>query len=270
MWKRIVLVLCILLVLSGCQGESLDNEGVYYQKIDVREVGQNYNPLALYAYQLLCCNDQMYTSALHYQASDKECLNSDIILGDEIGIVYGNHCLFWSTDKEKLLESTGEGKIYQINGYDESFRIAVCYETTLPYTDTQTLYNIVVFEHLNDITLKKGSELYEDRFHLPEAVTVRGEMKDEGVLCELSTEEETIKEFLNAMNKGIFLNKHDEEYPSLDSYQGYPLSFYDSMGLIISIMVYEEGYVSMEQRLRDAFVLKMDEKQCKNIIEKMY
>ena len=74
MWKRIVLVLCILLVLSGCQGESLDNEGVYYQKIDVREVGQNYNPLALYACQLLCCNDQMYTSALHYQARDKGCI----------------------------------------------------------------------------------------------------------------------------------------------------------------------------------------------------
>ena len=214
------------------------------------------------------CNDQIYTSALYYSATEKEDLADDIILGDEIGNVFGNHWQFWSVDEALLLESTCEGKLYRINGYDENFRIALYHEISMPFMETS--YHVVVFEHLNDITLKKGSELYEDRFHLSEAVTVRGEMKEEEVLCELSTEEETIKEFLDAMNKGVFWDKLDEEYLSLDSYQGYPLSFYDSMGLATSIMVYKEGYVSMEQRLRDAFVLKMDEQQCKNIIEKMY
>ena len=61
------------------------------------------------------CNDQIYTSALYYSATEKEDLADDIILGDEIGNVFGNHWQFWSVDEALLLESTCEGKLYRIN-----------------------------------------------------------------------------------------------------------------------------------------------------------
>ena len=270
MRKRMILMLCMILVLGGCKKES-DNTGVYYQKISEYEVGQVYNSMALYMCELLYYNGKIYTSTMHYRETEKEDLDCDTILGDEIGNVFGNHYVFWATDEDKLAANTGEGKIYQINGYDEDFRIAVYYEayheTLLP---PETSYNVVVFERLNDITLHRGDELFEDRLHLSESATVRSDTKEEGVWNELSAEDAAIKEFLDAMNDGVFLNTQDEEYLSLGSLQGYPLSFCDSLGLVTKIMVYEEGYVSMEQRGGKAFVLKMDADKCESILEKMY
>ena len=263
MRKRIILLLCMLLVLGGCGKEASDNTGVYYQKISEKEVSAKYNSMALYMCSLLYYNGRMYISTFRYQAAEKEDLDCTI-LGDEIGSVFRNHYQYWSTDEDKLSESTGEEKIYRINGYDEDFRIAVYYEAyyemMLP---PATTYNLIVFERLNDITLYSGNELFEDRLHLSEAAAVKSDTKEMEVDAE-------IKEFLNAMNEGIFLDPQDEEYLSLNSLQGYPLSFYDSMGFATDIMVYEEGYVSMEQRAGKAFVLKMDAHECENILEKMY
>lgn len=262
MRRRMICMLCMILVLGGCKGGS-DNTGVYYQKISEKEVSAKYNSMALYMYSLLYYDGKMYTStAFRYQAAEKEDLDCTI-LGDEIGSVFGNHFQYWSTDEDKLSESTFEGKIYRINGYDEDFRIAVyCeayYEMMLP---PATTYNLIVFERLNDITLYSGNELFEDRLHLSETAIVRSDTKEVEV-------DAAIKEFLDAMNEGVFLDPQDEEYLSLGSLQGYPLSFYDSMGFVTDIMVYEEGYVSMEQRAGKAFVLKMDAHECENILEKI-
>ncbi len=271
MRKRIILVLCIALILVGCKGKISDNtedsKGVYYQKIDEKEIGQRYNALASYIYGLLHYDDKIYTSSLHYSSTEKGTLDLNSILGDEIETVLGNHGVFWSTDGEELSEVTYEGRIYQIKGYDEAFRIGIYYEISMPLADTY--YHLIIFEHLNDVTLRKGSELFDDRLHLSEAVWVEGAMDEKGFQCQLSAEDTTVKEFLAAMYDGTFLDPADEAYPTLDSTHAYTLSFYDSIGLVTNIMVYKEGYVSMEQAGEEALILKADAQKCKNIIEKI-
>lgn len=271
MRKPIFLVLCIALILVGCKGKISDNtedsKGVYYQKIDEKEIGQRYNALASYAYGLLHYDDKMYTSALHYSSTEKSTLNLDSILGEEIETVLGNHGVFWSTEGEELSEVTYEGRIYQIKGYDEAFRIGIYYETSMPLADTY--YHLIIFEHLNDVTLHKGSELFDDRLHLSEAVWVEGAMEEKDLQCQLSAEDTTVKEFLAALYEGTFLDPAEEAYPTLDSAHAYTLSFYDPIGLFTNIMVYKEGYVSMEQAGEKALILKADAQKCKNIIEKI-
>ena len=66
-------MLCMILTLGGCGKESSDKKGVCYQ------------------------------------ADEKEGLEWDIILGDEIGTIYGNYGLYWSTDEDKFFVCVENG-----------------------------------------------------------------------------------------------------------------------------------------------------------------
>lgn len=74
MEKRILLLLCIVLALTGCHGKTNDtteDSGVYLQGIDESEISGPYNALAQYSYGLLHYDGKMYTSSLQYSSTDK-------------------------------------------------------------------------------------------------------------------------------------------------------------------------------------------------------
>jgi hypothetical protein len=90
------------------------------------------------------------------------------MLGDELGTVSGKHTVYWSTDSEELSECTTEGIIYQVKGYDETFRVAIYSEVkTTPLSDT--VYHLIVFDCINDVTMNTGKDLFEERLQLGEA-----------------------------------------------------------------------------------------------------
>lgn len=233
MKKRIMgLLLCMAFILTACAG-SKKAQGVYYSKISEKDISQKYQSGACYRCSLLHYDGKMYTSCYTAGTEDKGELLLESVLGDEIGKVYGNHLVYWSTDGGELSESTLEGTLYRMNGYGEDFRVALYCESQMPYADTT--YHLLVFEHLNDITLEKGSELFRERMHLDQAVKVDGE--PDGF---------SAAEFLEALNNGTFIDPEDAAYPALDNLPSYELTFWEPTGLSDRITVYEDGYVSYQ------------------------
>ncbi len=267
MKKMFLCLLCMVLALTGCQsGQSQDiaDEGVYFSKIDEAEISAVYNPLASYVCALMHYDEKIYTSTTEYSVTEQSELPLDSVLGDELALVSGNHGLFWSTDSEELLEVTYEGTLYQVKGYDESFRVVVYYETAMPLADTY--YHLIVFDHLNDISLNKGSELFDDLLHLSEAVCIEGSLPGDGSTCDLS-ESSAVEEFLAALYDGTVLDALEDAYPALDAEQAYTLSFYDSAGLVTELMLYEDGYVTLGNPCSEAVTVEVDGEKCKNIME---
>lgn len=234
MKKQIMgLLLCMAFILTACAGGE-KAQGVYYRKISEKEISQKYQSGACYRCFLLHYDGKMYTSCYTSGTEDKGELPLESVLGNEIGKVYGNRLVYWSTDGGELSENTLEGTLYRVNGYDEDFRVALYCESQVPYADT-TYYHVLVFEHLNDITLEKGSELFQERMHLDSAVKVDGE--PEGF---------SAAEFLGTLNNGTFIDPEDAEYPALDNLPSYELTFWEPTGLSDRITVYEDGYVSYQ------------------------
>ncbi|HHT88402.1 MAG TPA: hypothetical protein GX002_05275 [Clostridiales bacterium] len=276
MKKAFYLLIIIILLLTGCQGNqegfAKKSEGVYYHKINPREITQRYNPGAIYACGLFHYNDRMYTSSQIFHLRDKNNLNLDNICEEELGTVYGNRQILWSTDKDELSKATDEGILYQVKGYDETFRIAVYYESLLPLSDT-IIYSLMIFDSLNDITLHKGSDLFGDRFNLKDSVYIEGYfVKDQidyeiSSKHELSIEDKIIDDFLTELYKGVFLDPASEEYPKLKARPSYVLSFQDAIGLVTDILVYEEGYAALNQAGVDEMIVNIEAKVCKDIID---
>jgi hypothetical protein len=90
---------------------------------DESDIGQIYRDNALYFGAKLHYNDKIYTSSWEQSSTDQNDLNSDTMLGDELGTVSGNH----------------------------------------------TVYHLIVFDCLNDVTMNTGKDLFEERLHLGEA-----------------------------------------------------------------------------------------------------
>lgn len=285
MRKIIIFVLCYVFILAGCtpkdrpqikdsipSEDSIEVKGCYYKGIDERNIERMYSPLASYQYFLLHYNRHMYTSSYQYTSENKSDINMDAIVGDKITSVYGNHDVYWSTDSDKLLETTLEGTLYTVKGYDEDFRICLYFEKIMPSQDT--LYCLYIFDQLNDITLSNGEELYKDKLHLDESVlayynTDTSEISNTDTLSQLSMTDRDLQEFITELFKSEFIDNRDMTYPKLDSLVEYPIIFVDSIGLTTKIAIYKDGYVKMENSEKTVFLVKVDNEICLKMIDKI-
>jgi hypothetical protein len=248
-----------MIFLTGCGNSG----GVYYPQMDESNVGQIYRDNALYIGAQLHYNDKMYTSSHTQSSTDQNDLWLDTVLGDELGTVSGNHTVYWSTNSEELSECTTEGVIYQVKGYDENFRVAVYSEVkTTPLSDT--VYYLSVFDCLNDVTMNTGKDLFEERLHLGEAISVNcvpPEDQDDECFPE---DQETVDEFLAALYEGTFLDPEDETCTALDPSQAYTLSFVNQNGIEDELRVYEDGYVQYVFSWAN-YIVKIDPETLKEI-----
>lgn len=253
----------------GCgkgPGDQVRNrEGVYYQEMEEKTIEQKYNPMAQYTRSLLLYHDRIYTSYVRIFDTEKANLKLDSILGKELSTVKGNHGVFWSIDGEELSEVTTEGTLYQIKGYDDSFRVGIYYEISMPLSDTYCY--LAIFEQLNGLTLHEGKELFEERFHLEEAVCIKGMGKNEGSGRELPVESMEVKEFLAALYEGVFLEATGAEYAALKPEESCTLSLYDPNHFVTDIRVYADGYVVLERSSENIFFIKAEASKCKTIVE---
>lgn len=268
MWKKRILLLCLTVILISCgisPGDpAQDREGVYYKEIGEKTIGQKYNSMAQYTYSMLLYNDRIYTSYVRYFDTEKENLRLDDIVGNELTTVKGNYSVFWSISGKELSEINTEGILYQIKGYDEAFRVGIYYELSMPLSDTYCY--LLIFEQLNGLTLREGKELFEERLHLEEAVRLEGMGKEESSRCELPIESTEVKEFLEALYNGSFLDATGAEYAALDQKAGCTLSFYDQNNLVTDIRIYEDGYVVLERGSENIFFIEAEASKCKNIM----
>lgn len=275
MKKHIIsLLLCLVLIITACQGTSNANmekkEGVYYPKISENTVSEAYTENAFYGYRALYYDGNIYTSFDTVQVLEEDEIDLESFVGEKIGTISTNHEIYWSTDSEKLDEVTGEGVLYKVKGYDEKYRICVYYEISNDRIGIST-YNLVFFEHLNDIYLDKGGDLFNDRIKLDESVSLKSKSLQSALTegtgySELSMDAIEVREFLKGLYNGKFIDPKDDKYPELKEDGAYSLLFYDSMNLASNILVYKEGYVVKKSGGQIDMVIKVDEKKCADMI----
>ena len=256
--KRIGLIFLMttLLFVSGCDNKNIpnlentsvnteivseNNEGVYYEPLNENEVTKSVDPLASNMCGVLLLNHRIYHS-VYTESFDSGAENKSLIsdkLDAEISDVYVNAGVYFSDDHDKLLKITGKGKAYSIVGYASDFRVMVEYETVIGISD-QKVINYQLFESLNDVVLKKGSEILNDRYHLN---------KDEIRLQKLDAEYNMISAMPTSEKASIYdliINADFIKTPIVDNQTD--LSYYcfiDLFGIRIYVVLYGNEYIRL-------------------------
>lgn len=264
MKAKVLIVLCLFMFCTGCsrQGDSDLEEGVYIPTISSQYIGYKYS--GGYGYAELHLNGQMYTSSEGYTAANREDCVLESVLTDTGTVVYGNHRMYWSDDCSELFEVTEEVVLCTVEGYDPSFLICLYYNMDNPHLETPHQY--LIFKCLNGITLHRGSELFSDRYHLDKAVEAIALDYQTGTEYTLSVEDPSVKEFVAALNEGIFLDPEVEGTPTFGVEEGWKITFRDGLGIGVSLVIHGDGYITTRLSGQTAMVLKVDTQACEALL----
>lgn len=258
-------IFLLLLLFAGCQipngsEDKQEEKGIHYSAMDGPEY-RRYYPTACYACSVLRYAGQVYTSTEIYQSENKWDLPWHM-KKEELSDVYGNGIIYWSVEKEKLFSTTNEGVLYKVAGYEENVKIGLYCEKETELAESGKLYYFILFEHLNDIWLDEGKDLYQTKLHFDEAASVSG----------LSPEDETVKEFMDALFEAKFIDPKSKELPKWINRQYQNIFVYDSFGVSTNLKLYEVGYVvrhAVGKGGEPYFILQLDEELCKELLEKI-
>ena len=180
------------------------------------------------------------------RANKKELTNEGILSGE---------------NKTKNFDSSIEGDIYSVKGYNKSFRICILDKSSS---------KIVFFENVEDITTgMKGKKLYGNTLHLKRNIKdiqyqlfidVRNGEKNYQQFKDISDDD--INKFINALYKAQII-----ELDSGIFYEPAQLTIYFKMqdGMTIPLNVFINGYVSYIRGFKSCFV-KIDQK----IVQKLF
>lgn len=253
MKKWIAVLLCLALLLSGCGKDEIP-KGVSYAQDEMWQIWVSDWVDIWYSYIQLHFNGNMYRQISKDSAWSKNNLDLDM-LGEKLGTVYRSQKVpHWTDSTDEVSSVAFEGNVYEVKGYDPGYR--VCVYAILRYSGQPPQYELYVFECLNGITVRQGSEVFTDRMRLADSMTVKyGGTK-------LSMGDLAIHNLLKAMNEGLFISSKDENYPKLNAEDAVVLTFYDSYGLARSISVYAEGYVKA-----NTMVCSADPDACQQAIQ---
>lgn len=147
------------------------------------------------------------------------------------------------TPKEGYVELAGSarGDFYAVNGYDPSFMLCMKYPTGAVST----------YICNNGITLKYGSELYENRLHLSDGFqSVEYESRDSwfysrGERYQINSVNDIVLDFIKELDSAQFIPADsvplDGENPDL-----YQLYFRMENGITVHLHLHENGYVRFQ------------------------
>lgn len=134
-------------------------------------------------------------------------------------------------------------KVYEVNGYSTDFRICCLDEINS---------QIIIYEKLNNITIKYGKDLFEERLKLKENYDFveyqyhqdwdngKNNLKK---FTEVTTED--IEQFIDEINNAEFIEGTNLDFYSIKKKQAH-LYFRMKDGTTVNIRLNEDGYVSYE------------------------
>lgn len=246
-----------------------ETEGVYYQPIPERQIGYVFvkNAEVLFPFSYLYYGGSIYTSSHEISAAEKADIEAfaERIKESELAGVYSNRAEFWSEDPGKLSHTDGNinGTICSMTGYDEDFRVCVCYERYIEPMD-ETFYGFIVFDKLNGIIVNKGSDLFKDRLHLDEYAEIRIMRIGENGEAYEETLSEDCSEFVQAIMEGKFIEADFDTREDFSKRESCTLVFYAENGLTATVSVFPDGYVSMTSG-GNTFIEEVNREACENI-----
>ncbi len=241
-WSAVAACLCLLMAgiliwrqvtapqtYSG--GIIYDENGVTIPKMDVSlSSNQSMDVIGFFIY-----NGKSYVAGGCFYG------NNDIV-GEKLGTATG--LIDEWTPKDGYVDFAGSvyGDIYTLKGYDPSFMLCI------PFSDGFNLYICNT-----DITLKYGSELYEDRLHLSDNyISLTYETRDSWYYSKDERYEiddckqPAVTDFIKALNEAEFMpfEAVTETTDSADYYKEiYHVYFNMSDGTEIHLRIHGNGYV---------------------------
>lgn len=197
-------------------------------------------------------------------------LNNTQVVGERLGTARGNLSVGWGLFEECLadFEGTVKGDVYTVKGYDPEFML--CFKDS----DGGKFH---VYICNNGITMKNGSELFEDRLHLAgnycEVQYQTGlsvwAMRDERYRLN-DKNDSVIKSFIDTLNASEFMLS--ESIPMEDDQLGYDektlyiLRFRMENGLEFRIRLVDGGYVCFNGMYLADVCIRMPEKQFNELL----
>lgn len=173
--------------------------------------------------------------------------NANNLIGEHLGTATGS-INEW-TEKEDYVELSGSvyGDFYSVQGYDPSFMLCMRHDEG----------TISTYVNNNGITLKYGSELFEDRLHIIDNLakityqTRNDWYHDTGITAELKLDSVEIDDFLNALNSAEFMLLDDvplneDDLSVYDAKEIYHLFLEMKNGMIVHLRLFDGGYVNYD------------------------
>lgn len=211
---------------------------------------------------LIVYQGHIYTQAENYLGEDAHRI--ELLVGEHLGTAKGNIDEWSSQDKYATeFASTISGEVYTVNGYDDSFRI--CIKGVVEDENHNRVLWIEFYDCLNDITVAKGRELFEDRLHISERIeTVKwqsyhdwndidGDIQN---IQEADIDPNNWEDFWNQLDDNALVNTWNPDNNKSDP-AGNNVSIYDTRnqthlilsmndGTVVKLRLIEGGYVGYD------------------------
>ncbi|MBO5165730.1 MAG: hypothetical protein J6B90_03895 [Lachnospiraceae bacterium] len=257
----LIIGISVWIILKGNIG------GVYFPPIEVSKVSGVISTyyLGTDAYQYYLYYDGRVYTAREFSAVENGGFGNLVKEENHIGTVYGNYGYYWSVEEEMLDKVTTEGQLYALEGYDDTFRVAVLYKQEVMNAD-----RMIVFECANDMWLKDGEDFYLDRLHLEQPVEIRIK-SSENMEQTVQLNAKLANEFMTALYLGEVLEntKELEEEIARIEEKGiyYFITIVRDDGIEEQIMLYPNGYAVYRRWPQTKIFVNMSKEVAQETIE---
>lgn len=263
-WIAIVACFCVAVVgivsiictsntkvtVESIKDTSINNtDGVYIPAVELPEKTDavEMDMIAFVVYK-----GSIYTQAESYYKEDADKI--DELVGSYLGYATGS-INEWSTQDEytKEFASSVEGEVYEVKGYDKDFRI--CVRSEYENEAGEKYLSIQFLDHLNDITLKTGQDLFESRLHIADRVIdIQYQNHDDwdygkDNIRNADIDSQLWKEFVNQVNNADLIYTWDSSKSSdtiYDNQNQAHILLTMNDGTVISLRLIEGGYVGYD------------------------
>lgn len=256
---------------SSTNAPDSKEQGVYVPEIILPESEEKGALVMRDMVGLVVYKGGIYTQAEYYGEQDLDKV-ADLI-GERLGTAKGN-LDEWSSQDEYATEfaSNMAGGVYTVKGYDPDFRICVCIHG---YTDQLTM--VMFMERMNNITLSKGEDIFENRLHIYGNVkSVQKQSQDDwnngrGNRSDVSISDEVWDAFWKSTNEAPVVDTWSDVIEAEKWYrEGKIVHLYLQMedGTVNHIRLKEGGYVGY-MITQDSFWVKIPLDVFNQVFEKV-
>lgn len=226
---------------------TVDNNGLHIPAI---QLPKSYKTADMDMIGLVVYQGRIYTQSEFYDGDEARKILP--LVGEHLGTAKGN-IDEWSAQDDYATEfaSTIGGEVYSVNGYDTSFRICICGEAEDENHNKIVWVNFL--DCLNGITLKNGSELFEDRLHVRERTeTIQFQTHsdwDRGLKNNqiANIEPDIWNEFLEQVDNGKFIYTWNPDLKGNNTIYNTPhqahIILFMNDGTLVELRLIDGGYV---------------------------
>ena len=192
-----IVIVCVCLFVCGCAEKQTDT-GIYIPPVVLPETGDGAESIGILVYDggvYLC--DKRYV--------DQEIEQIEHLIGEYLGETSGSINIgAGRSEHSEKIASNLHGEAYTVKGYSPDFMLCVRSDERVNADFLWVLYR------LNDITVAKGEDLFEDRLNMSERIiSVQWQSHDDwnyerDNLQDISIKKSVWKNFLRELYKGEF------------------------------------------------------------------